>query len=79
MKKLMSILGAMLFVSGLLTSCGGVDACSCIKDAEEIGKSMAEDGADLEALQADLEELAKECEEAAKDDPEGWAKAASEC
>lgn len=31
MKKLKTILGAMLFTSLILTSCGGPDACDCVE------------------------------------------------
>jgi len=79
MKKLMSILGAMLFVSGVLTSCGGVDACSCISDMEDLVKQSQEADADVEGLTKEMDELAKECEAAAKEDAEGWAKALEGC
>ena len=34
MKKLMTIFGAILFGSTILTSCGGPDACECVKQYE---------------------------------------------
>ena len=82
MKKLMSILSAMLFVSVILTSCGGVDACSCLSDAEALAKEITEAGSDVDALEglnADLQELNDKCTEAAKDDAEAWAKAMQDC
>ena len=79
MKKLMSIFAASLFVFALSSCGGGVDACSCVKDATALGKKMMEDGADAEVLTKELQELNKKCEDAAGEDAEAWAKALKEC
>ena len=36
MKKLMTILGAFMIASVVLTSCGGPDACECMDNAFKI-------------------------------------------
>jgi len=79
MKKLMSIFAASLFVFALSSCGGGVDACSCVKEATALGEKMMKEGADAEALTKELEELDKKCSEAAGEDAEAWAEALKEC
>ena len=67
----MTILGAFMFTAVVLTSCGGgVDACSCLKDATALATKITEAGTDLDkitALGKESVELTKKCDEAAKD------------
>ena len=72
MKKLMTILGAVLFVGAVLTSCGGgPDACECGKNAMKAG---------TDAWDTDLQ---KECEDHANSlegtEKAEWGKAVLEC
>ena len=75
MKKLMTILGAFMFTAVVLTSCGGVDACSCMKDSLALATKVTEAGTDMEkvaALGTESLELMKKCEEAEKKDKEAF-------
>ena len=56
-----------------------ITACSCMKDATELGKKMTAEGADTEALTQELTELNKKCMEAYEKDPEAWKKALKDC
>ena len=89
----MKKLWILSFATIMMVACGGdkevkeakeasVDACSCLKDAEELAKKMMEAGTDADKLKAfadEADELSKKCDAAAKADEESWAKALREC
>ena len=75
MKKLLLV----LTIGAFMSSCGGVDACSCVEKSTELAQKMVEEGADIEALTKEAAKLSEDCDAAANKDAEAWAEALKGC